>query len=186
MKELPKFKYHSDPLSTGSIVKRPVKCPVCEQDQEYAYEGPFYSTDEVEDICPWCIENGKAAEKFNGEFQDYCGIEGISPDPSNPDKHPYNEDHIDELITRTPGYYGIQQEQWLCHCNEPCNYIGQVGWKEIEELEIDVNEDIKIEAQKYRMTVDEFKQGLINKGFMQGYLFQCLHCGKYRLYTDID
>lgn len=181
MSHLPYFKYHTDPLKTGSIEKRETICPVCNEKREYVYVGPFYSRSEVEDICPWCIANGKAADKYDGTFQDHGEVEGIT---INPDTH--GNEVIEELIKRTPGYYGIQQEKWLSHCNEPCNYLGQVGWKEIREMGIDVEEDIEIEAKKYRLSKEEFCKGLINKGFMQGYLFQCIHCGKYRLTSDID
>ena len=29
-------------------------------------------------------------------------------------------------------------------------------------------------------------QGMQNGGGLQGYLFQCLHCGKYLLWMDCD
>jgi uncharacterized protein CbrC (UPF0167 family) len=33
---------------------------------------------------------------------------------------------------------------------------------------------------------EELEKYLINNGNMQGYLFQCLHCGKHRLTIDTD
>ncbi|CTW99108.1 colicin E2 tolerance protein [Escherichia coli] len=41
------------------------------------YSGPFYCVDEVEHLCPWCIADGSAAEKFAGSFQDDASIEGV-------------------------------------------------------------------------------------------------------------
>ncbi|MEH6978944.1 CbrC family protein [Bacillus pseudomycoides] len=41
-----------------------------------------------------------------------------------------------ELIHRTPGYGGWQQEYWLSHCNDFCAFIGYVEWEEIAHLAI--------------------------------------------------
>ena len=51
-----------------------------------------------------------------------------------------------------------------------------------EELTDDLNE---IKAD-YGLTQQELEKYLVNKGSMQGYLFQCLHCGKHRLTIDTD
>ncbi len=67
---------------------------MCNQQTEYVYEGPFYSEEEVENICPWCIASGNAAAKYDGEFQDssLCGEVD-------------DEEYIDELIYRTQGMW---------------------------------------------------------------------------------
>ena len=70
--ELPAFKYHMDPIKSGSIIKGSFTCPVCKKDRTYAYVGPFFSIEDVENICPWCIADGSAAKKYDGEFQDFC------------------------------------------------------------------------------------------------------------------
>ena len=70
MSQLPSFRYNPDALSLGIIKKESTHCPVCDQQREYVYEGPFFAEEEVEGICPWCIHDGSAAEKFKGEFQD--------------------------------------------------------------------------------------------------------------------
>ncbi|WP_251652187.1 CbrC family protein [Paenibacillus glycanilyticus] len=67
--ELPKFKYNPEPIKLEVIRKEESVCPVCSKEREYIYIGPFYSIEDVENICPWCIADGKAAEKYDGEFQ---------------------------------------------------------------------------------------------------------------------
>lgn len=68
--QLPNFKYNPDPIKLGVIIKEETLCPVCKETRDYVYEGPFFSEDDVEGICPWCIADGSAAEKCEGEFQD--------------------------------------------------------------------------------------------------------------------
>ena len=55
---LPEFKYNPNALKLEIIIKREAVCPVCNEKREYVYDGPFYSEEEVEDICPWCIKDG--------------------------------------------------------------------------------------------------------------------------------
>jgi uncharacterized protein CbrC (UPF0167 family) len=122
--DLPKFRYNPNALSLGVIKKEKTKCPICKKEREYMYEGPFYAEDDVEGICPWCILDGSAARKYDGEFQDVDSCEEVD-----------KEEYIDELIHRTPGYVGWQQEYWLSHCGDFCAIVQYVGWKEIKYLE---------------------------------------------------
>ncbi|CAG7634447.1 CbrC family protein [Paenibacillus allorhizosphaerae] len=173
--ELPIFKYNPNPVSIGVIKEEKTMCPICNEERNYVYEGPFYSIDEVEGICPWCIKDGSAAGKYDGEFQDVSNLEKVS-----------SKEYIEELIYRTPGYFGWQQERWLSHCDDFCAIVGYVGWKELEHLEEELTDDIEEIRKRKKLTKEEFKRSLINKGHHQGYLFRYIHCGKHRLYTDMS
>jgi uncharacterized protein len=172
---LPKFKYNPNPLSLGIIKKEVTNCPVCKLEREYKYDGPFYTELEVEGICPWCISDGSAARLFNGEFQD----------PDNCDEVT-DKEYLDELVHRTPGYIGWQQEYWLSHCGDFCAIIQYVGWEEIKHLENELVDDINSICLEWGLTEQEFKNMLLNEGSFQGYLFKCNHCSKHRLYVDSD
>ncbi|MDE6313971.1 MAG: CbrC family protein [Lachnospiraceae bacterium] len=141
-----------------------------------SYEGPFYSVETIDVLCPECIATGRAAEKFDGEFQD----EGATDADEVMD-----EKKTDELIHRTPGYCGWQQEYWRAHCNDYCAYLGGVGTRELNQMDIleEVLED-PILDDTFKGWIRDGK--LVNGGSFQGYLFQCLHCGKYLLWADID
>jgi uncharacterized protein CbrC (UPF0167 family) len=91
--ELPFFKYHPNPIATGAITIQSTLCPVCGEKRPYTYVGPFFSVEEVEGICPWCIKNGSAAKKFDGKFQDAASCEPVN-----------DEAYLVELTTQTPGY----------------------------------------------------------------------------------
>lgn len=172
-KELPVFKYNLDPISNEIIVKRKAICPVCHEETDYVYEGPFYSAYDVDDICPWCIKSGRAASKYDGEFQDSATCEDVE-----------STEYLDELVHRTPSYIGWQQEVWLSHCGDFCAFEKYVNWKEIEDIVDELEEDLKVIERDYGLTREEIKRAL--DGRLQGYLFKCVVCGKHRLTVDCD
>ncbi|MDR2528100.1 MAG: CbrC family protein [Synergistaceae bacterium] len=176
-KEIPYFKYHPNPIETETFkMDETVLCECCGKETNVYYTGPFYCVENVEYLCPWCIANGSAAEKFDGEFQDYALVE-------NDKAHPLSEEALAELTRRTPGYVGWQQEEWLSHCGEPCAFMGYVGLREIEDK---LDEFVDLDGDCEYFGGRENLKYLLNGGSCQGYLFQCLHCGKYRLYADAD
>ena len=175
--QLPKFKYHPDPLDTGAFeeVDPPQVCECCGKATSVRYTVPFYAVADVKCLCPMCIANGTAAEKFDGEFQDES-----STDPVN------DEEKRDELLHRTPGYCGWQQEYWRAHCDDYCAYLGGVGYQELVQMGI-VDEvlDDPVWTEGWDDPMD-ILQHAFNGGSLQGYLFRCLHCGKYLLWLDCD
>jgi uncharacterized protein len=172
---LPTFRYHPNPVANGVIKQESTRCPVCGENRPYVYVGPFYSEEDVNGICPWCIADGSAAAKYDGMFQDPAGCEAVS-----------DTGRLLELTTRTPGFFGWQQEDWLSHCDDFCAFIGYVGWLEIVNIAEDLREDIERIQREFGITFEQFKNSLVNNGTHQGYLFQCLHCGKHRLTTDCN
>ncbi|GLX67540.1 CbrC family protein [Paenibacillus glycanilyticus] len=170
---LPGFKYNPNALLLGVIKKETTICPVCKFKREYKYDGPFYSLEDVEGICPWCISDGSAAKMYDGEFQDPANCDEVE-----------KEKYIDELMHRTPGYVSWQQEYWLSHCGDFCAIVQYVGWEQIKHLEEELSEDIASICTDYDLTQEEFQKCLLNEGSLQGYLFKCVRCGKHRLYVD--
>ena len=68
-KLLPKFRYHPDPLETGSFIEGEAKiCPCCGKESSTYYAKSPYAQDDVDYLCPVCISNGEAAKKFDAEF----------------------------------------------------------------------------------------------------------------------
>ena len=175
-KILPKFKYHPDPIGTGAFEQGETKtCDCCGMETDIWYESPFYARKTIECLCPECIASGRAAEKFDGTFQDEYSLEKkLAPEK------------IDELIHRTPGYIGWQQEFWLAHCDDYCAFTGYVGWKEIVEMGLEKEIEETYDKSLNYFELDELKGILYNDGSVQGYLFQCLHCGKHFIYVDCD
>lgn len=156
-------------------------CSVCNEKRQIKYTSSFYSIKDPDYICPWCIANGKASEKYDGEFNDYCGIEGVSPDP-NDAKPIIPKDLLLEITNKTPSYISWQQEVWLTHCNEPCSFIGYADTKIIEPLLEELNDDITNNGYDPEL----IKTALSKDGSLVGYLFQCVKCGQHRLHVDCD
>jgi len=129
--KLPTFKYSPNAYDIGVFKKEAGCCSVCNEQREIKYVGSFYSKNKPEYICPWCIANGTASQKYDGEFNDYFGIEGVSCDPADP-LPTIDQELLLEITNKTPSYNSIQQEVWLTHCNEPCVFTGYeedgYGW----------------------------------------------------------
>lgn len=113
--------------------------------------------------------NGKAAEKYDGEFIQYA--EEIS-----------DEEKRTELFRRTPGYCSWQGEYWLACCDDYCEYLGDVGYAELKEMNL-----VSIIEEYKKVEGMDFDNEMLEKGgSLAGYLFRCIHCGKFRLNVDCD
>jgi uncharacterized protein CbrC (UPF0167 family) len=103
------FRYHPDPIKTGSIKTSDLTCVCCSRQRGYVYA---FS----EDIfCPWCIADGSAAKKYNAWFCDAHTLQNER----------ISKSIIAEVEQRTPGYIGWQGADWLAHCGDACEYWGE-------------------------------------------------------------
>ena len=169
MSTRPIFKYHPNLYSSEEVTFGKGTCQCCGKEVD-AYIEAMYCVADVSCICLDCVARGAAAEKFDGTF-----IQDAEP-VSDPEK-------AKELFCRTPGYVSWQGEYWLACCDDYCAYLGDVGTKELEELgiagEVFAEYDARDEYEDARLYLEK-------GGSMAGYLFRCLHCGKYHLWVDAD
>lgn len=94
MDDLPRFKYHPDPVQSGVVKKSGAVCVSCSRARGWIYTGPVYAKDELDRrLCPWCIADGSAAQRFDASFGDVEGLAGQVA-----------ADVLDEVLHRTPGY----------------------------------------------------------------------------------
>ena len=172
---LPSFRYHPDPLGTGAFQESEegVVCDCCGKATRIYYRSPFYSVDEIQFLCPACIASGEAARNYDGSFQDDYSVDEGVEDPAK----------LDELIHRTPGYSGWQQEYWRAHCGDFCAFLGYVGARELRALGAleEVLDDPMWDGEQKELIRES-----VNGGHLQCYLFQCLHCGKHLVWMDCD
>ncbi|GIN88073.1 hypothetical protein J6TS2_44590 [Heyndrickxia sporothermodurans] len=168
---MPKFKYVADEALNELFQFETAICDCCEKEVAATAIAGIYAIEDVDAICPDCIVSGKAAQKFNGEFQDYL----IN------DENVINREWTKEVLERTPGYVSWQGNNWLAHCQDYAQFIGYVGWEELVELGIENDFENFTDLPK-----ENLQQYLVNDGHIQGYLFRCLQCQTYLLYADMS
>ena len=175
-KALPHFRYHPDPFKTGVFKEdTSVLCECCEQATGVYYRGSIYCTADVKYLCPHCIASGAAAAKFDAGF-----IQDADPLPSGAADA---QGKTEELFKRTPGYFSWQGAHWLTCCDDYCEFLGDVGTKELQDL--GALEEVFAEyALRGEFAVEDVRDCLVAGGDTAGYLFRCLHCGKYKIYVD--
>lgn len=163
--EIPNFPYHPDPFASGVVVGADEQCECCERRRTLFYAGPFYAVDEIEKICLWCVADGSAASKWNGEFVD--GHNFVDADiPARV---------VDDVTLRTPSYHAWQQEQWLSHCGDACEYHGYPKVEELKQADpatkTEWAERNELDVLDWDRTVDLYERKLA--GF---YKFKCRGC----------
>ena len=173
LKDLPQFRYYPDPVGTGAFEEGEEKtCPCCGKKSTVYYSTMPYCVENVENLCPLCISNGEAAKKYDATFVQGAEWNG------EPDK-----EKDEELFCRTPGYISWQGEYWLSCCDDYCAYLGTVGTRELRAMDI---ADEVFEEYEARNEFEDVREYLVKDGSLCGYLFRCLHCGKYHLWVDAD
>jgi uncharacterized protein CbrC (UPF0167 family) len=90
-----------------------------------AYTGPVYAEDDLsENLCPWCIADGTAAQTYGASFTD-VGFDVPEDVPTSV---------LDEIEHRTPGYLAWQQDHWMYHCADGCEFLGRIGYEQLAGL----------------------------------------------------
>lgn len=178
---LPYFKYHPDPIHTGSIVESEAKCICCGQQRGYIYTGPVYASGEyVNCICPWCIADGSAHRALGARFTDETGVGGYGNWPS------VSRQIVDAVAYYTPGFSGWQQEQWWTHCGDAGQFLGRAGKQELMALGEEAIAVIRENCGLRGVAWERFFNALDKDGSPSAYLFRCPVCGALGGYQDCD
>ena len=180
LRELPVFRYHPDPVGTGSLIASSQDCDACGQARGYVYDGPVYAEDDQWTFCPWCIADGNAADMHDAGFteaQDWG--DGIPADV------------VAEVTRRTPGFSAWQPERWLTHHGDAAAFLGACGIQELRK-----HGDGAIEAVRRFAAAegdiaegpgrDAYLESLDAAGGPTAYLFRCLRCEEFLAYCDDD
>ena len=181
--DYPKFKFFPNLLSSKSVIESSEPCQCCGKVDKYSYVAGMFCEEEIVHLCLNCIANGEAAKKFKGEFYDRKAIANRTTD----------KDATDEIMYRTPTYVSWQDPEWLSHCKTPCIYIGQVYIGDLFKLGI--YKQVRTELAKtfyYKqmpMTIaeiDDMLVDMVEDSSLEGHLFKCITCDKYKLHIDLD
>jgi uncharacterized protein CbrC (UPF0167 family) len=173
----PRFRYHPDPLGSGSVVESTAACRCCGQQRGYLYAGPAYAEEDLEDaLCPWCIADGSAHRMFGVTFVD-CEAFGDAPERA-----------VREISERTPGYHAWQGERWPSCCGDATAFLGPAGIQEIRERYREIEgtilghivHDLGISGAGALRLLEALDRDARPTAF----LFHCLHCPEYRVHID--
>ena len=177
--QLPSFPYHPGPLLSGSIVAAENVCACCGERRGYVYTGPVYAEAEGLDdaLCPWCIADGSASERFEATFVDEAAIEGELP-----------EEVVQAVSRRTPGFNAWQQERWFACCEDAMAFVEPFGAAELQ------GKYMRLQGEAMTLIVHElgisggaatrFMNSLDRAKGPTAYLFACRHCDTKRIYID--
>jgi uncharacterized protein CbrC (UPF0167 family) len=176
--DLPVFRYHLDPIASGSIAASDAKCACCGETRGFAYSGPAYCEAELDEaLCPWCIADGSAHARFDASFCDPAGF----PDAIPPET-------VEEIAYRTPGFSSWQQERWLTCCGDADAFLGPIGYTELLEryplLEGSLMMHIVHELGISGATATRFLRALHRENGPTAYVFACRHCDAQMAYID--
>lgn len=172
---LPFFRYHPNPLATGSVERSDRECACCGQCRGYVYVGPVYSVDDHHDeICPWCISDGTAAARFEAEFVDAHPLVQAGVPKSV----------IDHVVHRTPGYLTWQADDWLSHCNDACAFHGHASVADVCEASDETIDHWCNRNHQDRSAWDAATEGYEPHGQPSFHKFRCVHCNLVLLGWD--
>ena len=172
--DLPFFRYHPDPLATGSIQQSDSVCECCGLARGFVNTCNFYSTSEEQIFCPWCISTGLAAKKFDGIFcDDYSLINAGLPTSI-----------IEEVTQRTPGFNSWQSEAWLTCCGDACEFYGDAPVDEVKNL----SDPQLVQMQKITaLSIDRLRTMAANyipASSPAFYKWKCRVCGNLKYFVD--
>lgn len=174
------FTYHPDPVGSGSLQPGDGRttCDICGAVADWIYDGPVYGrVAHGTVICAGCIASGRAARERDAEFTDLGGDGwGTVPDQIK-----------DEVLHRTPGFRGWQQEEWRAHCSDAMRFLGPMGMSELEAIGPEAVRALRSWLSSWHWTdeqVDDFLQQLSRQGMPTAYAFRCRHCGAFSVYAD--
>jgi uncharacterized protein CbrC (UPF0167 family) len=165
--ELPHFQYHPAPLLTGAVEASSVTCACCQRARGFIYVGPVSGEEDLDEVlCPWCIADGSAAEKLGASFADDSPLEDAG----------LAEAIIEQVHLRTPSYTSWQQEEWLTHCEDACEFHGDASASDVANASDATKREWR---ERCEMTEDDWAD--ITASYAPGgspafYKFLCRHC----------
>jgi uncharacterized protein CbrC (UPF0167 family) len=173
------FRYHPDPVRSGSVVPSSNTCRLCDQARGWLYAGPVYAEEQgLEDaICPWCIADGSAHRAFDATFVDCEAFADELPAAV-----------VDSITGRTPGYAAWQGEHWPVCCGDATAFIEPMGAREVsaagaETLALVLEHVIDVLGLE-RGPAARTLQALSRDGSPTAYRFECLACGRKHFHID--
>ncbi len=175
MEPLPTFRLFPDPLREGVFERTEKACELCNRARGYLYTGPRQPFESELRFCPWCLADGSASK--SGIHLHYFFLFN---------KCRVDEIELEELLTRTPGFWTIQENSWQACCNRPCIYLGAADASDLRgrwaEAVPSMFADTGLSKERQEEIVDRVERN----GSPEAYVFQCQDCKKLKATWDFD
>ncbi|MFF7730835.1 CbrC family protein [Streptomyces sp. NPDC008001] len=124
-------------------------CICCRRECGYTYRGPVYAAERLNGhLCPWCIADGSAADRFDARF---TGGTGLGEDVPH--------EVLEAVDRRTPGFAAWQEPQWFFHCGDGAAFLGLAGAAELS-AHPDALEMLRRETTGWGWQVDQVEDHL--------------------------
>ncbi len=174
---LPTFRYHPDPIATGSVQSDDTSvCGCCQQRRGFVYTGPIYGARHLRNkLCPWCIATGKCASNFNCSF--------VDDDPLERARVPRAV--ILEVTRKTPGYSTWQQDVWATCCGDACVFYGEASKSDLLEL---TGAPLARQLRSWQWRDQQWHDFVATyepRKFAWVFSFQCQHCKEAHFALDV-
>ncbi len=176
---LPAFRYHPDPIRSGSIIASDQSCRCCGLTPGYVYTGPVYAEEGGLDdnLCPWCIADGTAHRKFDATFVDSEAFAEGAPAAA-----------MEEITERTPGFSTFQSEAWPVCCGDAVEFVMPAGLVEIRKYDYTLEGQIMSHiVHQMRITggaATRLLDGLRKDAGPTLYVFRCPRCEMHHFHID--
>lgn len=177
--DMPDFPYHPDPIKTETFVSSSDTCECCGWATGLIYRGPirFKSRKQpVSKLCPTCIEDGSAAEKFDVTFCDEIIGDDVPPQVAK------------QIMQRTPGFPSWRTTKWIAHCHDAAAFVGPYGWRGLRELDnlqlvtsLRENHDDDFDDHEWERVSSSLHR---DRGGATAMVFKCRHCEQLLGYVD--
>lgn len=176
---LPTFRFHPDPVQSGAVEASTATCSVCARARGFVYTGPCYVEDDFDAVlCPWCIADGSAFQRFAVTFAE------VSPGPG------FDLQTADEIEERTPGFATWNPIDWPVCCKTPMAYLEPVGHAELAARHAELAAALPARvAKEFAIAPDEATavcERLHRDHAPTAHVFRCLHCRTPRVVLDFD
>jgi uncharacterized protein CbrC (UPF0167 family) len=179
--DLPRFRYHPDPVATGSIQADDRACICCAEVRGFSYVPvlPIPHQEDGDTVCPWCIADGTAHRRFGAAFVDPDAVGGYGDWDTVPAAV------VEEIAHRTPAFTSWQTGRWWTHCGDGAAFIGVAGAADVaahgpitvDHLRSDLGWP---DDAGFRAYID----ALDADGQPTAYLFRCLVCAEVGGFSD--
>lgn len=179
VRNLPSFRYHPDPVGSGSIIRSTDSCSACGHARGFIYDAVSFADDDTEiRFCPWCIADGTAHGRYGIHF---CPPENVG---GRDGWRRVSSQIAEEVSFRTPSFAAWQDDYWWTHCGDAAAFEAPMTIAKAEVLSADLIKMLRTQAEGEGYDWDEIAEIRRDDNGFTVYVFRCLTCREYGGYYD--